>query len=183
MIIGIDIDGTINNLGETVLKIYNRDSGDNLQMKDIKKYHIENYVKPQYKDNFYKYFSSGEVWRKIEFIPRCKEFISKLFNDGHTIYFITKTEPRNFFKKASWLERNFPYLDIRKCFFNCPNKKLMNIDVMIDDHLDNLGGAQKFKIIFDYPYNRDFTLKDMTYFRCYNWEEIYGVINMLSGKA
>ena len=37
MIIGIDIDGTINNLGETVLKIYNRDSGDNLQMKDIKK--------------------------------------------------------------------------------------------------------------------------------------------------
>ena len=57
------------------------------------------------------------------------------------------------------------------------------IDVMIDDHLDNLGGAQKFKIIFDYPYNRDFTLKDMTYFRCYNWEEIYGVINMLSGKA
>ena len=66
MIIGIDIDGTINNLGETVLKIYNRDSGDNLQMKDIKKYHIENYVKPQYKDNFYKYFSSGEVWRQIE---------------------------------------------------------------------------------------------------------------------
>ena len=132
MIIGIDIDGTINNLGETVLKVYNRDSGDNLQMKDIKKYHIENYVKPQYKDNFYKYFSSGEVWRQIEFIPRCKEFISKLFNDGHTIYFITKTEPRNFFKKASWLERNFPYLDIRKCFFNCPNKKLMNIDVMID---------------------------------------------------
>ena len=42
---------------------------------------------------------------------------------------------------------------------------------------------KKFKIIFDYPYNRDFTLKDMTYFRCYNWEEIYGVINMLSGKA
>lgn len=183
MIIGIDIDGTINNLGETVLKVYNRDSGDNLQMKDIKKYHIENYVKPQYKDNFYKYFSSGEVWRQIEFIPRCKEFISKLFNDGHTIYFITKTEPRNFFKKASWLERNFPYLDIRKCFFNCPNKKLMNIDVMIDDHLDNLGGAQKFKIIFDYSYNRDFTLKDMTYFRCYDWEEIYGVINMLNGKA
>lgn len=182
MIVAIDIDNTINNLAESVLEVYNRDSGDNLKLNDIKKYHIENFVKEEYKENFYKYFSCSEVWRKIKFIPDCKKFISKLYNDNHTIYFVTKTEPRNFYKKASWLERNFPYLDIRKCFFNCPNKKIMNVDVMIDDHSDNLGGAQKYKILLDYPYNRNFEFIDDSYFRCYNWEGIYDMVSLLNKK-
>lgn len=110
--------------------------------------------------------------------------ISEILPTSINIYNIlhgeTKTEPRNFYKKANWLERNFPYLDIRKCFFNCPDKKLMNIDIMIDDHLDNLGGAQRYKIIFDYPYNRNIHKKDCSCFRCYNWEEIYNIIKKLN---
>ena len=182
MIIAIDIDNTINNLAEVVVNQYNRDSGDNLSLNDITQYHIENFVREEYQKFFYKYFSMSAVWRQIKFIPECKDYIRKLFNDGHTIYFVTKTEPRNFYKKAGWIERNFPYIDTRKNFFNCPDKKLLNIDIMIDDHWDNLGGAQKYKILFDYPWNRKEVFPDNTYFRCYSWEEIYDTINLIGGK-
>ena len=56
MIIGIDIDGTINNLCESVLSVYNEDSGDNLTVNDITEYYIENFVKPEYKEGFHRYF-------------------------------------------------------------------------------------------------------------------------------
>ena len=55
MTIGIDVDNVLNNLGETVIKIYNRDSGDNLTLNDVKEYHIENYVQANLP--FYKNFS------------------------------------------------------------------------------------------------------------------------------
>ena len=52
--IGIDIDGTINNMCECVLKVYNEDSGDNLKVEDITNYYIENFVKEEYKKDFHK---------------------------------------------------------------------------------------------------------------------------------
>ena len=39
MKIGIDIDGTINNMCECILKVYNEDSGDNLKVEDITNYY------------------------------------------------------------------------------------------------------------------------------------------------
>ena len=56
MTIGIDIDNVLNNLCEAVLSVYNEEADDNLKVSDITKYNIENFVKPQYKDGFYKIF-------------------------------------------------------------------------------------------------------------------------------
>ena len=57
MRICIDIDGVVNNLPETVIDVYNEDYNDNLTINDITKYNIENFVKPEAKENFYKYFT------------------------------------------------------------------------------------------------------------------------------
>ena len=47
MKIGIDIDGTINNLCEAVLSVYNEDSGDNLTVESINEYFMEKFVKEE----------------------------------------------------------------------------------------------------------------------------------------
>ena len=56
MIIGIDIDNVLNNLCEAVLSVYNDDSGDDLRQENIHSYYIENFVKSEFKENFYSYF-------------------------------------------------------------------------------------------------------------------------------
>lgn len=174
MTIGIDIDNVLNNLCEAVLSVYNEEADDNLKVSDITKYNIENFVKPQYKEGFYKIFLNKEVWRRIKVMPDCQKYILKLFNDGHRILFITKTEPYNFYKKTKWLEKLFPYLEIRKCFFCCPDKTLMKVDVLIDDCVKNFGGA-KHSICFAYPWNAEFRG-----IRCKDWREIYTEINRIN---
>ena len=119
MIIGIDIDNTLNTLCKAVLSVYNEDSRDNLKPEDIKSYYIENFVKPKFKDNFNSYFLNRRVWKRIKVIKDCQKYVARLYRDGHTIIFITSTEPENLKKKANWLKRNFPYLDIRKSLFSC----------------------------------------------------------------
>ena len=171
----VDVDNIIGNLCEAVLSVYNEDSEDNLSCEDITSYYIENFVKSQYKDNFYHYFLDRRVWKRMNYVPDCQTYIAKLFNDGHDIYFCTKTEMKNAPKKEVYLQRTFPYINIRKKFIVCPDKTMIRGDILIDDCSENFGG-QRYNIVLDYPWNRDFKEDDETNFRCVNWQEIYEVI-------
>ena len=178
MLIAIDIDNVVNTLGEAVLEVYNADSRDNLSLSDITAYHIEQFVKPEYRDAFPQYFLDSAVWKKIKVQPQCREIISKLFNEGHKIIFVTTTEPENLPKKKNWLIRNFPFLDIRNSLFACPIKQLIKCDILIDDFLGNLTGDREyFSICMDYPWNRetdDWLIPN--FYRAYNWRDVYGYI-------
>ena len=68
MIIGIDIDNTLNTLCKAVLSVYNEDAADNLKIEDIKSYYIDSFVKPEFKDNFKNYFIDRRVWKRIKLI-------------------------------------------------------------------------------------------------------------------
>lgn len=181
MIIGIDIDNTLNTLCKAVLSVYNEDSNDNLKTEDIKSYYIDNFVKPEFKDNFKNYFIDRRVWKRIKLIKDCQKYVARLYQDGHTIIFITSTEPENLKKKANWLKRNFPYLDIRKSLFACPKKQYMGgIDVLIDDYEENLINAKYQGILFSAPWNRDFDNNGHRIYRAESWEQIYEIINYIN---
>ena len=55
MIIGIDIDNVLCTTTKAVLSVYNEDAEDNLKVENIKSYYIENFVKSEFKENFYSY--------------------------------------------------------------------------------------------------------------------------------
>lgn len=178
--ISVDIDNVLNNLTESVLSVYNADSGDNLSLSDITAYHIENFVKPPYKENFWHYFLDKRVWKQISIIDGCREVIAKLFNEGHRIIFVTTTEPENLPKKKNWLMRNFPFLDIRKSLFSCPVKQLVKCDVLIDDCIANLMGEKDYySICLDYPWNRKGVDHAPMFTRAKDWNEIYERVKMI----
>lgn len=178
----IDIDGVLNTLDTTVIDIYNEDSGDNLSPQDITEYHIEKFVKPEYKDNFHKYFLDKRVWQRIKIVDECQEVIEKLWNEEYEIIFVTKTECENLVKKRNWLNRTFPFIganNMRKILFSAPNKQLIRADIAIDDSLDNLlGDRTYYSICYDKPYNQ--TDKPIPMFtRAYNWHDIYDSIKIV----
>lgn len=174
----IDVDNIVGNLCEAVLSVYNEDSGDNLSYKDITSYYIENFVKPQYKENFKHYFLDKRTWKRMELIKDCQKYIAKLFNQGHDIYFCTKTEMKNAPKKESYLQRIFPYINIRKKLIVCPDKTMIRGDILIDDCSNNFGG-QTYSIVLDYPWNQDFITDNDTKFRAKSWEDIFTIIDRI----
>ena len=181
IIIGVDIDNVLNNLTESVLKVYNADSGDNLSLSDITAYHIENFVKPEYKETFWHYFLDKRVWKGISIIDGCREVIAKLHNEGHNIIFVTTTEAENLPKKKNWLQRNFPFLEIRRRLFSCPIKQLIKCDILIDDCIANVVGARDYySILLDYPWNSNKGIDNAPMItRANNWNEIYNKVKMI----
>ena len=173
MIIACDVDNVLNNLTESVLQVYNSDYNDNLKIEDIKSYGIEDYVKPEFKKDFPSLFLDKRVWKGISVIPGCVEVLKKWHDKGHEIYFVTATNTENMHKKAEWLQRTFPFMDVKKNLI-CMQKKQMlsgNIDVLIDDHLGNIIGGRYFSILLSYPWNDDINVMIHPY-RCDNWDEI-----------
>lgn len=181
MLISVDIDNCLNNLTECVLEVYNADSGDNLSLSDITAYHIENFVKPDYKDKFYQYFLDRNVWKKIKVQPHCREVLAKLFNEGHRIIFVTTTEPENLPKKKNWLMRNFPFLDIRKSLFSCPVKQLVKCNILIDDCIANATGERDYySILLTYPWNKNKGLDGAPMLtEAKDWNEIYTKVKVI----
>ena len=178
MKIGIDIDGTINNLCEAVLIIYNHDSGDNLSVFDITSYYVENFVKPEFKNNFYKYYTDKRVWKLVKINELAKEIIKKLDSEKHEIYFVTSTEPENLFKKSGWLQRHFPSIDIRKRLIRCYNKQLLSgLNVLVDDYEKNLIGGSYKKILINKPWNQNIDDRYFSINRVENWKDIYDLLS------
>lgn len=173
----VDVDNVLNNLCEAVLEVYNEDANDNLTKEQIQSYFIEDFVKLEYRKTLKNYFLDKRVWKKIELKENCQEYLAKLYNSGHQIVFCTATEPDNFKKKANWLQRNFPFIDIRKSLFCCPIKQILRGDILIDDYIRNFGGTT-YSICLAEPWNQHF-LTDKKRFRVNNWKEIYEIIKKI----
>lgn len=180
MIIGIDIDGTINNLCESVLSVYNEDSGDNLTVNDITEYYIENFVKPEYKEGFHRYFVDKRVWKRVSIDEEARKYIISLHEAGHEIYFVTSTEPDNVKKKAGWLQKYFPMINIRKRLIVCHNKQLLSgLTVLVDDYDKNLTGGHYHKLLLDKPWNQNVNEDETGIARCMSWSDVYNDIRSI----
>ena len=179
MIIGIDVDNVVCNTTESVLAQYYADTGEKLTLDDIKSYYIENYVSDDYKDDFHLIFFKKEMWKRVKVIPHCVEVIKRLHDRGDSIYFVTSTEPQNITKKARFLQRTFPSLDIRKCLITTHCKQMIGVDILIDDCVDNVVGANYYSILMDYPWNSTAIFDEAEYdniYRVFDWLEVEPMI-------
>ena len=180
MIIGIDVDNTIVNTTICVLAQHYADTGEKLTFDDIKTYYIENDVSDDYKDDFPLIFYKKEMWKRVQVLPHCVEVIKRLHDRGDSIYFVTSTEPQNITKKAQFLQRTFPFLDIRKCLITTHCKQMIGVDILIDDCIDNVVGADYYSILMDYPWNRNFDdAFDDKIYRVFDWLQVEPMIEYI----
>ena len=180
MIIGIDVDSTVCNTTESVIAQHYADTGEKLTLDDIKTYYIENYVSDDYKDDFHLIFHKKEMWKRVKVLPNCVEVIKRLHDKGDSIYFVTSTEPQNVTKKARFLQRTFPFLDIRKCLITTHCKQMIGVDILIDDYEMNLINGSYFGILMDYPWNRNFDdASDDKIYRVFDWSQVEPMIEYI----
>lgn len=182
MVIGIDIDNTIVNTTSCILEQHYADTGEKLNLDDIKTYYIENYVGDDYKDDFYLIFLKKEMWKRLKILPNCVEVIKRLHDEGNEIYFVTSTEPQNVYKKSRFLQRTFPFLNIRKRLITTHCKQMIRCDILIDDCIDNILNADYVSILLDYPWNSTAIFDDASddkIYRVFNWTQVEPMIEYI----
>lgn len=182
MVIGIDVDGVVCNTCQAVLDQHYADTGEKLTLDDIKGYYIENYVGDDYKYDFHLIFFKKEMWKRVQVLPHCVEVVKRLHDKGNEIYFVTSTEPQNVAKKARFLQRTFPFLDIRKRLITTHNKQMIVCDILVDDCIDNVLNADYTSILLDYPWNSTAIFDDASddkIYRVFDWTQVEPMIEYI----
>ena len=180
MVIALDVDNVITNTTACVLEQHYTDTGEKLNLDDIKGYYIENYVGDDYKDDFHLIFFKKEMWKRVQVLPHCIDVVKRLYDKGNEIWFVTSTEPQNVAKKARFLQRTFPFLDIRKRLITTHCKQMIGVDILIDDYEMNLINGSYFGILMDYPWNRNFDdASDENIYRVNNWLQVEPMIEYI----
>ena len=180
--IGFDLDGVVVDSPQQVVNYVNERLGLSLCMNDFKTYSMEDALPDQYKWIIDTAFKDSTMWKKVGLIDGAYEVIKKLWNEGHSIYFVTSSLPQNLKKKIGHLTRNldfFPKDYVWRHTINTQCKQLIKLDILIDDALFNLTGDKDYySICMDMPYNQ--TDKPIPMFtRAYNWHDIYDSIKMV----
>lgn len=178
--IGIDIDCVIINTTQAVLDYYNSRTGDSLCIDDIKTYDVAQYVKDEFKDDFFQLFWREEALKNVEPLPYCIETVQALYEQDYEIYFITATSPENLHFKFKLLQEYFPFMDARQALIATQNKKLVNIDLLIDDCWDNCVNAPYYSILLDYPWNVNYDdAAHENIFRVPDWKYVRHMIEYI----
>lgn len=182
--IGIDLDNVLNNLTKITLELYNKDSGDNLKISDIRTYKIDPYLKPEYTSKLKDYFQLASTMVKP--IKGSQKYLEKLYSDGHEIYIVTSSYFCDMHIKYNWIKKNYPFIS-KKNVWVVHDKQMLKLDYLLDDCLDNLYLSGYKKILFDYPWNQLDVKTEMVLGieRVSGWEEFYRIIkkDLLENKV
>jgi 5'(3')-deoxyribonucleotidase len=183
LIIGVDIDNVCVNTAEAVLEWLAEMGAPKKTINDIKTYWIERNFPPEYDKLIKESFESKSMWKKVKLIDGTKEYLKRLYIDGHELYFCTSSLPQNLRKKIKHLTRSLGFLSpeyVDSHTINIHKKQLLNIDVLIDDCIENLTGDRSYiSICYKYPWNENVVLSEVEKYRTYfanNWNEIYDII-------
>ena len=177
MIIGIDFDGTINNMLDTWVAWLNKKHGTCVKVEDITEWELSKAFPSLSKTELFEPLDAPEFWRYVTIKPGAIEVIQQLIKEGHRVYIVTSSHYRILSAKFdNCLFRYLPFLHKEDVIITY-DKSLIRCDVLLDDYPNNFRNFNGIKILYDQPYNKT---ADFIDFRVHNWEEFYNIINQLN---
>lgn len=181
MVFCIDVDGTLNNLMDAVLEVFNDKTGKNYTVNDITTYNLGDCFSVEDAAIMKSIFEKPDIWDKVKPMKGAAGVLQKLFNNGHQIYLVTDNCPDTYGKKVAWIKQFFPFIDVSKIV--CMKDKWMfRADVMIEDNLQTLLVRPYYhRILIDHPWNSAHEYKDFAYgiYRCKSWDNVMNAINKI----
>ena len=176
MRIGIDLDDVCNDLVFKWIECYNADYNDTLSIEDVKSWDIADYTKIG--KDFYKYLGNERLFKMLSINDGAANIIEKLCQQ-HEVYIVTANASYNkgvCDDKVNFVKKFMPFFPIKNIIF-INNKSLLDLDVLIDDGLHNFEGFKGAKVVFDRPWNQDYSKPSKYDWRIVNWN--VGVLSII----
>jgi 5'(3')-deoxyribonucleotidase len=83
--------------------------------------------------------------------------------------------PNSLIEKHDWLQEHFPFISWKNIVF-CGDKRVIDTDYLIDDHLKNLDFCKGMPILFTASHNINVTKHK----RVDNWQEVLALLELES---
>ena len=131
----IDMDDTITNFLEDVIKEYNKIYETNHSIDEITEWVIPS----SFEHGLFSVFELTNVLTRITPKLDSIEYINKWIKEGYQVFIVSDccNCPKSYEDKLKWLETYLPNFD-KSHFIPCSNKYIIQGDILIDDNLDNL---------------------------------------------
>ena len=174
MTILVDIDSTITNFGEVLLRYLNRLYGTNYKYNNITSYDwFDRTFAQPWLPTEHDYF-----WDDVKVNPEAVSIIESWIKNGHRVYLVTASHFNSLlsYKIKRTLEPFNPDLINEHNVIITQDKSAIMGDVMIDDCINNLINFGGVRICYAQPWNKNWG-KD---FRYNNWNDIDGVVQAYS---
>jgi 5'(3')-deoxyribonucleotidase len=163
----IDCDSTLNNLIPVWVDIYNKTYCDNLYYQNITTYAIEEYVKPEYREQMFELLGTPGLFSDMVEPVEDSERVVQLLSNHYEIYIFTNCyTPYVANQKRIFFEKYFPFIKQENIFTPLDKRDIYkNNDIfetasyMIDDYEENFKGFKGTKILFSQPHNFRSVLK------------------------
>jgi len=176
MVIGLDFDGTINNMLDTWVEWLNKKHGTDVKVSDITDWELAKAFPDLSKRELFEPLNTPEFWYYVTIKPGAVEIIEKLIQDGHKIYIVTSSHYRTLPAKLdNCLFAHLPFLKKEDIIITY-DKSLIKCDILLDDAEHNLINFRGIKVLFNALYNKNSTVQD---FRVTSWEDFYELVNEL----
>ena len=179
MKIAIDFDETLFPTLDKVIEVYNKNHNTNITMSQITTYNLYYCLPSTLANGLIALYVDKTVYNSLLPYKGAVKAIQTLIHKGHEIYIATATDVRNLEWKEALLQRHFPFLP-KENLIRIHNKKLLDVDVLVEDKFDNLVQTYAERVCFNQPWNR-YENTDIAYgiYRINGWNEIVNVINQI----
>ena len=172
MTILVDIDSTITNFGEMLLRCLNDTYDTKYNYNDITSYDWfeRTFAKP-WLPTEYEYF-----WDDVKVSPEAVSAIESWITQGYQVYLCTASHFNDMlgYKIRKTLEAFNPELINERNVIIAQDKSVIIGDVMVDDCIDNLINFGGVRICYAQPWNKNF--KDA--FRYNDWNIINDIVQV-----
>lgn len=154
--------------------------GTNYVKEDFKEFYMQDVVPKEKQKEFFDYLIKINIYNHCYMLDGAKEVIEEL-NRFYQVYigtsYLIKEIPYEsgqiLVQKHNYFMDNLPFLNPKQFIF-IYDKKLLNIDIKIDDKIDNLENA-KMKLLFSNYHNLDMTKEELDRIgvtRVDNWNDV-----------
>lgn len=181
--IAIDFDEVLFPTLEKILETYNQRNNANIELSQITAYSLYDSLPSDIAEKIISLFTEKNIYNALQPYKGSIKAVKSLADKGHELYVATASDIRNMEWKERLLQRYFPFIP-KENIIRIHNKKLLNVDVLIEDKLDNLIQTFAERVCFNQPWNQDKN-SDYIYsiYRIHNWSEIINVINTIERKS
>lgn len=178
----VDMDDVLENMGRALVESLDFMYGLDVEYDDVRSWDIAGYFPTLTKEQVFEPLDNPIFWRCIvEPIPRAREVLELLIEDGHEIYVVTASHPNTIQSKIpDFLFKHYPFITLDKVIIT-QNKQMIRGDVLIDDAPHNLIGGEYKGVLFNAPHNSSFDAESAGLVRAKNWSEIYSILTIMGG--
>jgi len=185
LIIGVDIDDTLNDFKPTFCEEWDRMYPDEIHLSPDEltgSFYLNECYPPDLADKVDAIFLAPGFHRGLKLKPYASEALEQMVADGHKVSVCTAAHPKSpwmYAEKIEWLTRELG-MSFAKRTHIANDKTLIDVDVLIDDRPEIRGDRDPphwKHILFDAPCNRHVTGKP----RLTDWRRWREAINEVMG--